>query len=78
MTTIVDSYARLAKETNRPCYSVSFWATVDGRWGARAGVGTHEFGDTIEDAIEAAVTNAIKAQERRAREQAADNFAGCG
>lgn len=62
MATIVDSYTRLADETTRPCYSVTFWRTADGRWGARAGLGTHEFGTTIEEAIESAVTNAIAAQ----------------
>ncbi|TPM39627.1 hypothetical protein [Mesorhizobium sp. B2-3-4] len=59
---IVNSYARLADETRRPCYSITFWHTVDGRWGARAGLGSHEFGDTVDAAIDAAVTNAIEAQ----------------
>ena len=70
MTAIVESYTRLAEETDRPCYSVTFWRTTDGLWGARAGLGTHEFGQTIEDAIEAAVTNAIAAQAVRRAEDA--------
>ncbi|CAH1691297.1 conserved hypothetical protein [Hyphomicrobiales bacterium] len=68
MATIVESYERLAEETQRPCYSVTFWRTVDGRWGASAGLGRTEFGDTIELAIQAAVTNAIARQIER-REQ---------
>lgn len=75
MTAIVDSYARLAEETGRPCYSVTFWRTTDGLWGARAGLGSHEFGKTIEDAVEAAVTNAIAAQAVR-RAQDAELAAG--
>lgn len=71
--TIADSYTRLAEETGRPCYSVTFWRTVNGRWGARAGLGTMEFGDTVEAAIEAAVTNAIAAQASRALEQGGSN-----
>lgn len=69
MTSIADSYKRLAAETDRPCYSVTFWRTVrdihDNRWGARAGLGDTAFGESIEDAIEAAVTNAIVAQHAR-------------
>lgn len=67
--TVLESYERLAEETERPCYSVSFWKTVSGRWGARAGLGHTAFGDTIESAIEAAVTSAITVQnERRDRD----------
>lgn len=64
MPTVHDSYARLSEETKRQ-YSITFWRTVNGFWGARAGLGDHAFGPTIERAIEAAVTNAIAAQKAR-------------
>ena len=63
----MESYDRLAQETGRPCYSITFWRTVDGRWGAQAGLGDNAFGDTVEAAIEASVDNAVATQaERRA------------
>ena len=68
MAAITESYDRLAEETQRPCYSVSFWKTVTGRWGAQAGLGHTAFGDTVESAVEAAVTSAIAVQHER-REQ---------
>lgn len=66
MATIQDNYNRLAKETGRSCYSVTFWRNVNGFWGARAGLGTAEFGATIDQAITLAVDNAIAAQKLRA------------
>lgn len=60
--TIYESYQLMAAETGKPCYSVTFWRTVDGRWGARAGLGINQFGATIEDAIEEAIKNAIVMQ----------------
>jgi hypothetical protein len=71
MNTILDNYERLAYRTDRPCYSVTFWRTQGGDWGARAGLGTHEFGASIEEAIDKAVSNAIEAQEERKRLDAA-------
>lgn len=65
MPDIEDSYKRLSEETGRPCYSVTFWKTQNGFWGARAGIGTTEFGAALPIAIEAAVENAIAAQRAR-------------
>lgn len=72
MATVQDSYDRLARETSRPCYSVTFWRTVNGFWGARAGIGTTEFGPTIDHAIMLAVDNAVAAQKLRADGQQED------
>ncbi len=68
MASVLESYDRLAEETGRPCYSITFWRTVDGRWGAQAGLGGNAFGDTVEAAIEASVANAIAAQAARRAE----------
>ena len=65
MNTIVEEYERLARRTARPCYSVTFWRTTDGSWGARAGLGGNAFADKLEDAIGCAVDNGIVEQDRR-------------
>lgn len=65
---IEDEYNRLARETQRPCYSITFWRTVSQNWGARAGLGDAVFGHTLAHAIEAAVSAGIEAQQGRERE----------
>lgn len=68
---IEDHYRRLTDETRVPCPSVTFWRTVDGNWGARAGLGERVFAMTLDAAIREAVNEGIYEKQRRDREKSA-------
>lgn len=65
MNAIEDHYDRMASETQRPCYSVTFWRTIGGGWGARAGLGHTVFRAELDAVIGAAVDDAISEQAKR-------------
>lgn len=62
---IEDQYKRLTSATGVPCLSITFWRTVTGNWGARAGLGQSQFALTMFHAIERAVDDGIAEFERR-------------
>lgn len=67
---VTESYLRLESATDVPRQSVSFWRTVGGGWGARAGLGLNAFADTVEAAVAAAVQSAILEEAARRKERA--------
>jgi hypothetical protein len=71
MSTIPATYDALCQKTGLNCQSITFWRTVTGSWGARAGLGEVAVGDDLEWVISRAVLDGVKAYKRQEKERKA-------
>jgi len=58
------AYKRLA-DTGLSAASITVWHTVGGACAARAGIGSAKFGDSFDEAIDAAITSHVQELQKR-------------